>query len=156
MIHLRDTVVIEASAEAVWAWLESMPDHILEWHPDHIAARWVEGGRFEPGAAMEVRERLHGKPHRLRMTVTDVEPGRWVHYRIFPGLRGTFDVLPVHGASEFTAEIEIGFDVPVVGPLLDRLLRRVLGGRVEQIRRHQAEEGVNLKRLLEGPPSAEA
>lgn len=156
MIELRDTVRIDAAPEAVWGWLESMPDHVLEWHPDHISARWVTGDGFVPGAVMEVRERLHGKPHRLRMTVTEVEPGRWVRYRMFPGLQGTLAVRPIDGGSQFTAVIEMGLDVPVLAPLVDGLLRLVLGGRLEQIRRHQAEEGANLKGLLEGSPPAGA
>jgi hypothetical protein len=32
----------------------------------------------------------------------------------------------------------------------------VLGGRIEALRRHQAEEGVNLEDLLEGPTTAGA
>lgn len=156
MIELRDTVGIDAPPEEVWAWLESMPDHVLEWHPDHLGARWVRGGGFVPGAVMEVRERLHGKPHRLKMTLTDVDPGRRVRYRVFPGLRGEFRVRPADGGSEFTAVIEMGGGLPVLGRLLDGLLHLMLRSRIEALRRHQAEEGANLTALLERPGPAGA
>ncbi len=149
MIELRDTVAIDVAPEVVWSWLESMPDHYLQWHPDHRGGRWVSGGALVPGAVMEVQEILHGKPHRLRMALTQVEPGRRVRYRVFPGLGGEFAVNPVNGGSEFTAVIAMGARAPVIGPVADWLLRRTLGSRIDAIGRHQAEEGANLKALLE-------
>ena len=44
MIELRDTVMIDVPPRAVWEWLETMPDHILEWHPDHSDSRRVYRG----------------------------------------------------------------------------------------------------------------
>lgn len=149
MIELRDRVTIRAPADAVWNWLEAMPDHYLEWHPDHVDARWLSGGALVPGAVLESREILHGKPHRLRMTLTDVQPGRRVRYRLFPGLNGEFSVSDVNGESAFTAVVAIGLPTPVIGPIVDRLIRLMLGSRIEAIARHQAEEGANLKALLE-------
>ena len=153
MIELRDTVTIDAGPEVVWSWLESMPEHILDWHPDHRAARWVRHTGFEPGAVMEVEELLHGKLHKLRMTLIDVVPGRLVQYRIFPGCSGELHVRAVNGGTEFTAIIRMGIRIPVVGRFVDGLLRQVLGDRIEAIRRHQAEEGANLKALLEHSPT---
>lgn len=152
MIELRDTVAVEAPPEAVWRWLEHLPDHYLEWHPDHVGARWVRGDAFAPGAVLEVREMLHGRPHRLRMVAKEVRPGRRVRYRVAPGLGGELAVDARDGGAEFTAVITIGFRAPVVGPVLDRLLRWALGDRIEAIGRHQAEEGANLKALLERTP----
>lgn len=151
MIELRDTVTVDAAPEEVWDWLEALPDHVLEWHPDHRGARWVRGGAFVPGAVMEVREILHGKPHRLRMALTGVEPGRRVSYRILPGLNGEFVVDGVDDGAEFTAVITLGVRAPVIGPLVDWLLRWSMKSRIEAISRHQAEEGANLKSLLERP-----
>ena len=149
MIELRDTVDIGAPPEVVWDWLEHLPDHYLEWHPDHLGARWVRGSSFAPGAVMEAHEVLHGKPHRLRMVMTQCRPGRWVRYRFFPGAWGELRVDPVGGGSRFTAGVDLGTRMPVVGPVLDRGLRAALGSRLESVARHQAEEGANLKALLE-------
>jgi hypothetical protein len=49
MIVLRDCVQIPAPPEVVWDWLEHLPDHILEWHPDHLGARWVARERVRAG-----------------------------------------------------------------------------------------------------------
>lgn len=149
MIELRDVRTIGVPPDEVWVWFENLPDHMLEWHPDHLDARWLRGGKLEPGTVMEVREILHGKPHRLRMALEEVQRGRRVCYRIFPGLGGEFLVDPKNGGTRFTAIITLGYRVPVVGPFIDWILRHVLGDRLEAIRRHQAEEGVNLKLLLE-------
>jgi hypothetical protein len=149
MIELRDSVEIGVAPEAGWAWLERMPEHALEWHPDHLRCRWLRGGGFVPGARMAVLERLHGKLHHLHMTLTAVEPGRRVQYRMAPGLTGSLAVEPSPAGARFTAIIRMGFAVPVVGAALDWLLCRVIPGRIEVVRRHQAEEGANLKALLE-------
>lgn len=149
MIELRDTVTINVAPAALWDWLQSLPDHYLEWHPDHVSARWVHGDAFVPGAVMEVREMLHDKPHRLRMKVTKVLPGKLVHFRVFPGVNGAFSVDAIDGATEFTAVLALGAPLPVIGPVIDRLLRRALGRQIEAIGRHQTEEGGNLKALLE-------
>lgn len=149
MIELRDQVTINVAPALLWDWLQSMPDHYLEWHPDHLSARWVHGDAAMPGAVMEVRETLHGKPHRLRMKVTEVRPEEIIRYRAFPGLRGAFLVDAVNGGVAFTAVIAIGTSVPIIGPVIDQVLCCVLGRRIDAIGCHQAEEGANLKALLE-------
>lgn len=155
MIELRHTVDINVSPETVWRWLETLPDHINMWHPDHISARWIEGGGFEPGAVMEVRERLHGKAHRLRISLTEAVAGRIVRYRFFPGCRGSFELEEIATGTKFTAAVEIGIRIPIVAPLLDKLLGLAIPGRLNAIRRHQAEEGENLKILLENGTTGE-
>ncbi len=132
MIELRDTVAIEAGPREVWGWLEALPDHYRQWHPDHLSAAWVRGRAVAPGTVMEAVEVLHGRRHRLRLTYVEVEPGRRVRYRLFPGLGGEFCVAGTDGGSTFTA-----------------VLRRVLAGRIAAIARHQAEEGLNLRALLQ-------
>ncbi|HSE07228.1 MAG TPA: SRPBCC family protein [Nocardioidaceae bacterium] len=154
MIELRDTVVIDASPDAVWEWLQHLPDQYPSWHPDHLSARWVRGAGLTPGAELEVRETLHGKPHRLRLRVTQVAPGRRLRYRVLPGLGGELAVDPAAGGSAFTAVIRLGVGSPMLGPLVDRAIRLTLGSRLATIERHQAEEGANLKSLLEQSPSA--
>lgn len=148
-IELRDTVFINASPECVWNWLERMPEYFLDWHPDHISCRWIRGDGFEPGAVIEVVEFLHGKKHRLRMQATEVDPGRSVEYRILPGLGGSFRVSRDGAKTAFTATIRMGFDWPLAGSLIDWVLLRSIGHRIDCIRNHQHEEGINLKSLIE-------
>lgn len=150
MIELQHTVIVNSSPDKVWAWLEALPEHYCEWHADHISCRWLHGGALALSAKMEIVEFLHGKKHRLRMKVIGVDPGRRVCYRIFPGLNGSFEVEGRAASSVITATIRIGADTPVLGKVIDALLRKTAGGRINAIRHHQAEEGANLKQLLEG------
>lgn len=150
MIVLQDTVTIHAPAPVIWAWLERLPEHYRGWHRDHISCRWVRAGAFVSGAEMEVVERIHGKPHRLRMQIMDVEPGHRVRYRIFPGLEGSLAVQPAGSGTRFTATIQMGLRTPVLGRMIDTLLQWAIPARIASIRQHQAEEGVNLKAVFEG------
>ena len=150
MIELQDTVIVDAPPDKVWAWLEALPEHYPEWHPDHISCRWLSGGAFAPAARLEVAEILHGKKHRLRLKLTDVDPGRRVDYQVFPGLKGRFEVKARGSGTVFTATIRMGVNTPILGKIVDAFLRLTVGGRIDAIRRHQAEEGANLKELLEG------
>jgi len=155
MIKLHDTVYINVSPSTVWAWLETLPDHVQAWHPDHTRARWIRGGAFVPGAEMEVVERLHGTLHCLRMRLTAVTPGRRVQYRIFPGLEGSLEVRPSGSGTTFTATLQLGTQIPLLGGLIDWLLRRAIPGRLAAVHRHLQEEGENLRRLLEAPGSVD-
>ena len=58
---------------------------------------------------------------------------------------------PAGAGTDFTAELEFGMRLPLVGRPIDSLLRRLLGRRFSAIREHMREEGRNLKHLLEGP-----
>ncbi len=149
MIELRDTVEIDVRPVQVWRWLEKLPEHYCAWHPDHIGARRVLGAPLAEGSVMEAEEMLHGRRHRLRMTLTHVEPGRSVRYRMFPGLGGGFEIAPSGAGARFTATVRIGLRTPILGPVVDAILRLAFGKRIEAVGRHQHEEGRNLKAVLE-------
>jgi len=51
--------------------------------------------------------------------------------------------------SLFTAVVYFGWRIPLLGRVFDWAVRTFLPHRLEAIRRHMAEEGRNLKRLLE-------
>ncbi len=149
MIELRDVTTIGVPPDQVWAWFESLPEHYLEWHPDHIRCNWSRGSAVTEGAEMEVVEVLHGRPHHFRLRLTDVIPGHRACYRIVPGVEGCLEVEPADSGSRFTATVRLGIRARTLGSLLDFALRKLFGAQIEAIRRHQAQEGANLKRLLE-------
>ena len=149
MIRLSDSVAIRVPPSRLRAWLETLPEHYMQWHPDHISASWVKGEAFVPGAQMEIVERLHGKRHCLHLTVTTVEVQRKLCYRIYRGVYGSFELQPENGGCRFTASIELGLHNPLLAGMIDGLFRRLFSSRIEALRLHQIEEGRNLKRLLE-------
>lgn len=61
---------------------------------------------------------------------------------------------PVNESTRFIAELEFGLCLPLVGWLLDSVLRRVLAKRLSAFRVHLREESQNLKLLLEARPAA--
>lgn len=85
---------------------------------------------------MEVQEILYGRPRRLWMALTKAGPGGWIGYRVLPGLSGECGVSSVSCGSGFTAVIDIGVRVPIIGPIVCWLLRRAVGARVDAIGHH--------------------
>jgi hypothetical protein len=104
---------------------------------------------LQPGSEVEFQEYLHGKQHTLRLRLTKVDPGRRMEYKI-PGLgKGAFEVIPEDDEVEFVAELGIGSDIPMVGPLVDAVLRTLFSRRLDAMKEHMQEEGQNLKRIME-------
>ncbi|MFB0515090.1 MAG: SRPBCC family protein [Candidatus Neomarinimicrobiota bacterium] len=149
MIVLRDTVEIKASPEQVFDWLVHLDEHYLAWHPDHVRCRCIKGRMQEAGSVVHVEEYLHGRLHQMKLRTTAIEPNQHIDYRVAPGLRGSFDIEPEENHILFTAELGFGTRFPILSPLLDWMLFRLLPRQIAALREHMAEEGANLKHLLE-------
>ncbi len=152
MIEVRDEVEIRASPEQVFDWLAHLSQNYLAWHPDHRSCRYLRGEPLQVGSVVEIEELLHGKPHRMRFRVTAVDPNARLRYRIAGFGEGGFAAEPRDGGVLFVADLRIGTRVLVVGALVDAVLAGLFRGRIEALCRHMAEEGQNLKRLLETAP----
>ncbi|NIM51343.1 MAG: hypothetical protein GTN62_11600 [Gemmatimonadales bacterium] len=152
MISLRDEIDIEAPPERVWEWLSHLPENYRAWHPDHVRCQWLRGEPLQVGSVLYMEEYLHGKLHKLRARTTSAIPGQEVHYRLAPGMSGTFRVTPRTHGTRFTAELRFGFRRPMLGALADLLLSRLLGSRLATHKIHMEEEGKNLKQFLESAP----
>lgn len=148
-----DTVLINVPPECVWVWLNELPRHYRDWHPAHLGCRYVHGDHLDAGAVLQVDEQLHGKPHSLTLRADVVVPCRLLRYS-GRGVRGAFRLEPVDEGTRFTAELEFGVRLPVVGRLLDIVLGRVLAKRLSAVHLHMREEGQNLKHLLEAGNAA--
>ena len=148
MIELRNSTFVDAPPERVWTWLESMPLHYREWHPDHVACQYESGQVLQTGTVLYVEERLHGRLHRLRLRAIQVVPGRVVRYQ-GRAFTGAFAVVPEGEGTRFTAELSFGTHAPIVGRVLDTVAGFALRSRLDAFRTHMREEGENLKRLLE-------
>jgi hypothetical protein len=157
MIKLEDRVNIHTTQESLFKWLKAMPDEYAHWHPDHVSCRLLKGTMLDVGAEVEIREYLHGKLHTMRMRLTRVYPGRRVEYEVIGLGTGAFAAAPASQGILFTAELAVGADLPVLGMLVDAVLRLLFAGRLSAMRQHMVEEGLNLKRILESgwePPCA--
>lgn len=150
MISLRDEIFIQTTLEDIIDWFEMLPQHYLEWHPDHVYCDLLKGSMWEVGSVMQAGEHLHGELHRLRFVMTEAVPGRRLAYKIPGRGTGAFNFRPDREGVVFEAELHIGSNLPLVGAIADYLLRRLFQGRIEAMQQHMREEGENLKRILEG------
>jgi hypothetical protein len=149
MISLRDSIEIEATPEQLFDWLERMPDEYRSWHPDHVSCRVLKGSMLEVGSEIECEEYLHGKLHSMRFRMTKVIPGRRLEFAIEGMGRGAFEAQGVGESVTFVAELDIGSEAPMLGRLFDIVFQTFFGRRIDEMRRHMAEEGRNLKAILE-------
>lgn len=149
MINLQDSIRIQASQEHLFNWLTSLPQEYVSWHPDHVACRVIRGSLLQPGSELECQEYPHGQLHTLRLRLTRVDPGKRMKYEISRLGKGAFEVIPKDGEVEFVAELGLGSDFPIVGSLVDVVLRALLSRRLEAMREHMREEGQNLKEIIE-------
>ena len=149
MISLRDSIEIQTTANQVFTWLESMPQEYGAWHPDHVACEVTHGSMLEVGCEIECKEYLHGKLHSMRFRMTKVIPDKRVEFAIERMGRGAFEVQESNDKVMFVAELDIGSDRPILGPIIDLLFTLFFRQRIEAMRQHMAEEGENLKGILE-------
>jgi hypothetical protein len=152
MISLRDSIEIHANSRQLFAWLERMPQEYTSWHPDHVAYRVLQGSMLEVGSEIECEEYLHGKLHSMRLRMTKVVPDKRVEYVIEGMGRGAFETQASGDSVKFVAELDIGLDAPIIGPLFDFVFSRFFQQRIESMRQHMVEEGQNLKAILEAGP----
>jgi hypothetical protein len=149
MILLRDTIEIQTTPGRLFAWLGGMPQTYTSWHPDHVACRVIHGSMLEVGSEIECQEILHGKLHSMRFRTTKVVPEKRVEFVIEGMGRGAFEAEVSGDVIRFAAELEIGSDTLIIGPFFDFIFPLLFNRRIEAMRRHMAEEGRNLKAILE-------
>lgn len=149
MIKLRDSIRIRTTPQKFFKWLESMPQEYGSWHPDHVACRVLKGSLFQPGSEIECQEFLHGKLHSMRFRMTKFDPEKRLEYSILGMGKGAFEAVPKGEEVEFIAELDLGSDTPIIGQLVDVVLRTLFYSRLMAMRQHMQEEGRNLKQILE-------
>ena len=130
-------------------WFSDLPSNYREWHHEHVVAKWLNKVEEGVGTVFYAEQKLDGDRGGYTFTVTEYIPGRLIVYKPdFPRslnlTRGSFIVEPFGDGCIFTATLRFRF-----GFLVSDTLR----AEVEQ---HIAEEGQNLKRILEGREAAKA
>jgi len=146
MLTLKDSVTINRSPEVIFEWLDHFSENYISWHQDHVIAKWTRGGNFEKGAILYAEEYLDGKLEKLSFEITSFKKDELIEYKtLFPHSiicpYGSFSIEPHNSnGSVFTATLSFRF-----GWLLSKIAKK----RIEAIRTHMREEGVNLKGLLE-------
>ncbi len=152
MIRLVDRCHIPASPEQIWRWFENLEENYLRWHPAHLDFRSIRGTPVQEGSICFFDTRIDGFRLRMRTRVVEAVPMRYLrHVGLFPAslirTGGSFEIEPADGGSRLIAKAWIGFDWPLVGQVLDQVIRRAIP--LSALQRHMAEEGESLGRILD-------
>lgn len=149
MISLKDSIKIQSTPAQIFAWLGRLPQEYISWHPDHVACRVLHGSMLEVDSEIECEEYLHGKLHAMRFRMTKVVPDKRIEFEVVGMGKGAFEAQESGDGVKFVAELDIGFDVPIIGRLFDFVFTWFLKNRIEAMKQHMTEEGRNLKAILE-------
>ena len=142
---LEETTSVNAPAEDIYHFFETMDENYERWHPDHIEFRWVNGG-LETGSEAYFEERIAGELQKKTVRFTEVVANRYIEFRPTSWLVGllmpsiSFTIDPATDGCNFTQRIKVR-----TGPIGARLNRR----EFDAVREHMKAEGENLKRILE-------
>ncbi len=149
MTTLRDTIEIEATPEEIFDFFIHFKENFKAWHPDHVGCWYPEEGPLREGSVFYVEEYVGTELLTLQFNVTRLVEHSRIEYRLSRMVSGTFTIEPRDTSVLFTAEICFGANPPVLGTLLDKILRTFMGHRLKALKQHMVEEGRNLKRILE-------
>ena len=146
--QIEDRIDIDAPPAAAFGFFEDMEANYTRWHPAHIRFEWRKGRGLAVGTEFFFEETIAGKRQAKLVTITEVEQDRCFAFvpknpvfRFFlPRLWFAFE--PRGGGCTFRA----GIRLHGIGPFGRRLNRR----EFDAVEAHMAEEGRNLKALLEG------
>jgi hypothetical protein len=149
MITLKDTVEIKASPEQIVEFFLNFRENFYAWHPDHVECHYLTPGPLKENSVIYIEEYLHGELHKLKLHITKIQPNSRIEYKTFFGTKGIFIIEPRETGTLFTAELHMGTRIPLLGKLVDRTMWMFLSLHLEGLQQHMAEEGQNLKRILE-------
>lgn len=150
-ITLKETTEIKTTPEEIFDFFMHLDRRYKEWHPkDHVLFRWTRGNPWEVDSISYAEEYLHGKLHKLRTIVTEIESNRYIEYAptskllryYFP--KGTFSIEQHGEQCTFTATVVVR-----VGWIVKTLFKKKLEYGLSSVRKHMYEEGENLKSILE-------
>lgn len=148
MYVASDSIHIDAAPEEVFRFFRDLDgERYLEWHPDHLGFRWIEGDALEEGSVCRFREEIGGRPFAVTVESTAFEPPGYIEFRptnpfwrvVYP--KSTMEFSERDGGCIYTSR-----NCFRVGPL------RRLGfvqRRLELVEEHMQEEDENLKEWVE-------
>jgi len=149
MIILKDTIEIKASPEDIIEFFLNFQENFYAWHPDHVECRYLTPGPLKENSVIYFEEYLHGKLHKLKLRITLIKPDSRIEYKTFMGTKGVFVMEPRGTMTLLIAEMHMGTNIPLLGKLIDRTMLRFFSRQLEGLKQHMAEEGQNLRRILE-------
>jgi hypothetical protein len=143
---LKDSIKINAPAQAIFQFFEEMEKHYRDWHPDHVKFQWISNGGLKEGEVSYFEEYIAGQMKKMQTVYTEVVPNQYIEfvpkfwlYKLFLP-RMLFRIEQDSDGCWFTAENHIR-----IGPIGAKMNKKEL----QAVRQHMKEEGENLKRIME-------
>lgn len=155
MILFKDETIINASPERVYYFLTHIDKLYKQWHAkDHVFCHTLYGQLGKKGSVVHFFEWIDGFPLYLIAQTSKIEKDRYFEYvPVFPFSllklgTGFFTIEKMSDKeTKLTAYIEGGYKLPIIGPLLDFIVRKAIS--FDAIEKHMKEEGENIKKYLE-------
>ena len=157
MITLKDSIEIKTTPEKIFDWFKNLNKHFTKWSPCHKKFVKLTGG-MDVGDIVYYEQCCEGEWYRVKNKITKIEQreqGWEIDYEcLFPysllGIKGAFVGEKKGEACNFIAIEYFGFKVPVIGTLIDYLMKLFNPLiRFDIIERDMAEDGKRLKEILE-------
>ena len=149
MITLRDTITIAATPEEIFDFFIHLRENYDAWHPDHVRCWYREKGPLGEGSVFYIEEHVGEELLSLQFLVTRLVEYSRIEYAVSRVASGAFIMEPRDSNTLLTAEIYFGTGMPLLGALLDKILRTFMSNRLRALQEHMADEGRNLKMILE-------
>ncbi len=142
-----EEIHINAPPAAGFAFFENMQENYVRWHPDHLDFEWRKGKGLNVGNIFWFKEKIAGKTMTKTTRITEVIPDRYFRFELtnplfrffLPKLSFAFE--PSGAGHIFRAELHL----KAIGPAGRRLNKK----EFDAVDVHMAEEGKNLKTILE-------
>jgi len=157
MQTINEKTIIKSPPEKVWEFLTTLHkgDNYHQWHPhDHIIYRLKKGDMQTIGSKAYFEERIGTFKLKLTYQLTKAQYPSYLEYSpAFPLSllnlgKASFALKSIEAnATELTAYVRYGYGLPIMGGLIDFLIRMFV--KKADAEKHIREEGENLKRLLD-------
>jgi hypothetical protein len=156
MISLKDSIEIKATPEKIFDWFINMDNKsFTEWHPNHKKFVRVTGG-MEEGDIVYAEECVSGIWYKLKLKITKIERSENGWKVELKDLRFPAKIIFITKAKGdgciFTHIETWGFERPIIGNIVDFLVKALLQKRIDIVQRDIEEDNKNLKGLLECNP----
>ncbi|MFX0052069.1 MAG: SRPBCC family protein [Candidatus Hermodarchaeota archaeon] len=144
-MSLEDSIEIRTASHTIFNFFLNLPDNYRKWHSDHLTCKWLKKTPELRGSEIYCEEYIHGALHKIKFRILQIEENRRIEYKnLFPisliSPKGSFIIEEKEKSCIFTARLSFRFSW---------FLRKFAKNRINLLKIHMAEEGINLKKILE-------
>ncbi len=148
-LELSHSIAIKTSPEKIWNFFKKTENYTT-WHPkDHIKFIWTEGKPLEVESKFYSEQLVFGKVQKYKGHIKEIIPNRKIVFTfkfpvslISPEIEWRIE--PKGSNTVFTAITYMR-----AGHLYKKLFKKGMKNLIKEHDRHVAEEGENLKKILE-------